>query len=150
MTPAEVSANLRRRALDMPTFDATAPDDEPYGFISEFRQGETVVTMTAFATGDASLYFSTGGGLIGMIGKPEVAELARSTVAAMRELAPRLELSDSTDPPGSGDYCFYVLTPAGRRICRLNASGTARRDSPEVKLIGLGGALLTNIRENAH
>ena len=118
MTPAEMSAGLRRRAFDMQPFDA-------------------------------SVYFSTGGGIIGLIGKPEVAQLARSTVDALRPLVAQLERSDVTDPPGAGDYCFYVLTPAGRRICRLNASGTAGRDSPEVKLIGLGGALLAKIRENA-
>jgi len=149
MTPAEMSAGLRRQALEMPPFDASAPDDEPFGFISEFLQGETVVTMTAFLTGDASVYFSTGGGIIGLIGKAEVAQLARSTVEALRPFAAQLERSDVTDPPGAGDYCFYVLTPAGRRVCRLNMSGTASRNSPEVKLIGLGGTLLTKIRENA-
>jgi hypothetical protein len=149
MTPAEISAGLRRQALDTPPFDASASDDEPYGLITEFLQGETMVTMTAFATGDASMYFSTGGGIIGLVGKPEVAALASSTVEAIQPLVSRLERSDASDPPGPGDYCFYVLTPGGRRVCRLNASGTAGRDSPEVKLVGLGGALLTKIRENA-
>jgi hypothetical protein len=150
VTPAEMSANLRRQALDMPPFDADASANEPYGLISEFLQGETVVTMTAFSTGDASLYFSTGGGVLGLIGKPEVAELARSTVDALAPLLPELERSDATDPPGSGDYCFYVLTPGGRRVCRLNANETATRDSAKVKLIGLGGALLTKIRESGN
>ena len=30
MTPAEMSAGLRRQALEMPPFDASAPDDEPF------------------------------------------------------------------------------------------------------------------------
>ena len=150
MTPAEMSSNLRRQALDMPPFDAAASSDEPYGLITEFLQGETVVTMTAFSTGDASLYFSTGGGVIGLIGKPEVAELARSTVAALQPLLPELKRSDATDPPGPGDYCFYVLTSEGRHVCRLNANGTATRDSAKVKLIGLSGALLKKIRESGN
>jgi hypothetical protein len=149
MTPAEMSAGLRRRAFEMQPFAASAPADEPSGFVSEFLQGETVVTMTAFSTGDASVYFSTGGGIIGLIGKPEVAQLARNTVKALRPLVGKLERSDVTNPPGAGDYCFYLLTPAGRRICCLNVRDTAGRDSPEVKLIGLGGALLAKIRENA-
>ena len=99
MTPAEMSAGLRRRAFDMQPFDASAPADEPFGFISEFLQGETVVTMTAFSTGDTSVYFSTGGGIIGLIGKPEVAQLARSTVEALRPLVGKLERSEVTDPP---------------------------------------------------
>jgi hypothetical protein len=149
MTPAEVAAGLRRQALDSEPFDAAGAADQPYGLITEFRQGETVVTMTAFATGDASLYFSTGGGIIGGVGKPEVAELARTTVKAVEPLVPQLERSNSVDMPGPGDYCFYVLTPGGRRVCRLNAGGAARRDSAEVKLIRLAGSLLTKIRESA-
>ena len=150
MTPAEIAAHLRRQALDMPPFDASASADKPYGFITEFRQRETVVTAAAFATGDASLYFSTGGGIIGLVGKPEVAALARSTVEAVVPLVTQLERSDATDPPGSGDFCFYVLTPGGRHTCRINAGGTAQRDGPEVKLIRLSGALLTKIRANAN
>src|SRR4051794_11967199 len=131
MTPAEVSASLRRKALDMKPFDAATAADEPFGFVSEFLQGESVVTMTAFSTGDASIYFSGGGGILGLIGKPEVAELARNTVEALRPLVPQLERSDDTDRPQVGDYCFYVLTPAGRRLCRVNASGKAPRNSPQ-------------------
>ena len=150
MTPAEIAAHLRRQALEMPPFDAGAAADKPYGFITEFRQGETVLTVTAFATGDASLYFSTGGGIIGLVGKPEVAALARSTVEALGPLVKQLERSNAIDPPGSGDFCFYALTPGGRRTCRINAGGTAPRDGPEVKLIRLSGALLTRIRANAN
>jgi hypothetical protein len=150
MTPAEVSAGLRRQALETPPFDPNAPADEPYGLIVDFLQGETVVTMTAFATGDASLYLSTGGGVIGLIGKPQVAELARSTVEALRPLAVQLERSDVTDAPRAGDFCFYVQTPGGRRVCRLNASETASRDSAKVKLIDLGGKLLSRIRESSN
>jgi hypothetical protein len=62
MTPTEMSAELRRRALDAPPFDGVESEDEPYGMITEFVQGQTVVTLAAFATGDVSLYFSTGGG----------------------------------------------------------------------------------------
>lgn len=149
MTPAEVSANLRRLALDTPPFDPASPPDEPYGFITEFRQSGAVVTLAAFSTGDVSLYFSSGGGIIGGIGKSEIRELAKSTVEAARPLALELQQSSSTDEPMDGEYCFYVLTPAGRRVCRIKSSGTARADGPEVKLIRLGGALLTKVRENS-
>ena len=149
MTPAEVSADLRRLALDTPPFDPATPPDEPYGFITEFRQSGAVVTLAAYSTGDVSLYFSTGGGIIGGIGKSEVKELAHSIIESVRPLVSQLEQSAKTEEPGDGEYCFYLLTPAGRRVCRINASGTARADGPEVKLIRLGGALLTKVRENA-
>lgn len=142
-----MSADLRRLALNTPPFDPTARADEPYAVITEFLQGETVVTMSAFATGDASIYFSTGGGIIGLVGKPDVAALARQAVADIAGLASRLDRSDALDPPGQGEFCFYVLTPGGRRVCRVHASGTAQKDGPEVQLIRSTGALLTKIRE---
>ena len=79
-----------------------------------------------------------------------MATLARSTVEALGPLLKQLERSDTIDPPGSGDFCFYALTPGGRRTCRINAGGTAPRDGPEVKLIRLSGALLTEIRASAN
>jgi hypothetical protein len=149
MTPAEMSANLRLRAFEMPPFDAAAASDDPHGLISEFRQGDAVVTIAAFSTGDVSMYFSTGGGIIGGIGKPELAALARETIKSAAPLVPELARSEAIDPPGAGEYYFYLLTPSGRRVCRINASGTARADGPEVKLIRLSGALLTKIRETS-
>lgn len=149
MTPPEISADLRRRALDTPSLKGGEVEDEPYALITEFVQGETVVTLAAFATGDASLYFSTAGGIIGGIGKPAVGELARTTVASLGPLVPQLQRSDAIEPPQPGEFCFYLLTPGGRRVCRLHASGTARADGPEVKLIRLSGALLTKVRESA-
>jgi hypothetical protein len=62
---------------------------------------------------------------------------------------PQLERSDATDLPQPGDFYFYVLTPGGRRVCRVNAAGTAPANGPEVKLIRLGGALLTKVRESS-
>ena len=149
MTPAEIYADLRLQALDLKPFDPGTPASEPYGFINEFRQGEAVVTIAAFITGDVSLYLSTGGGIIGGVGKPELAGLARETIAALAPLALQLELSDVIDPPGAGEYCFYILTPAGRRMCSVSSSGRARADGPEVKLIRLGGALLKKIHETS-
>jgi hypothetical protein len=148
MTPIDMSAELRRRALDMPPLNG-GESEEPYGLVTEFVQGQTVVTLAAFATGDASLYFSTGGGIIGGIGKRALAELARTTVESLAPLVAQLERSDATDPPQPGEFCFYVLTPGGRRICRVRASGTAPANGPEVKLIRLGGALLTKVRESS-
>lgn len=149
MTPSEISAGLRSRAFDIPPFDAEAPADAPYGFITEFLQGETVVTIACFITGDVSMYFSTGGGIIGGVGKPELAKLARETVAALSDLVPELERSDANDPPGTGEYCFYVLTSDGRRVCRSYMTGTAPADGPEMKLVRMSGALLTAIRETS-
>ena len=145
MTPAEMYAKLRRQA-----FEQTPFGDHPYGVIVEFMQGDLVVTITAFSTGDASMYFSTGGGVIGGIGRPAVSELARSIVNDVAPLVPQLVRSDAVEPPNAGEYCFYVLTPSGRFVCRANSTDTVRKDGPEATLVRLCGPLVSLMRELAN
>ena len=149
MSPAEMTATLRRQALDQVPFSPDSADDQPYGVIVEFLQGDVVVTITAFSTGDASMYLSTGGGVIGGIGQPAVAKRARSIVSDVAPLVPQLGRSEAADPPNAGEYCFYVLTPSGRFVCRVNSAATVRKDGPEATLVRLCGPLVTLMRELA-
>src|SRR5439155_2837697 len=113
MSPPEIAAQLRENALNTKLEGPSAGPAEPFGLINEFRQGEVVVTLAAFKTGDVSLYLSSGGGIIGGVGHPELAQLAQTTIAELAALVPLLERSDATDPPRAREFCFYVLTPAG-------------------------------------
>lgn len=150
MTPMEISANLRNNALNM-QFSAPTPASlssaVPFGLVCEFRQGDAVVTIAAFHTGDVSLYFSTGGGILGGVARPDLSALARAAIDALPPLLPHLQRSDATEPPEPGEWCFYVLTPSGRFTARAKASDRVTRDGPIVKLVELSGALLTKIRE---
>jgi hypothetical protein len=151
MTPAEIAARLRQNALEF-RFDGMAAEETagspvPFGLVSEFRQGEAVVTMAAFQTGDVSLYFSTGGGILGGIGRPELAALAKESVAALAPMVSQLTRDDASEPPGPGEICFYVLTPGGRFTARAMTSDMVKRDGPIVQLVRLSGALLTKVRE---
>jgi hypothetical protein len=74
----------------------------PFGLVGDFGQGEMAATLAAFRTGDVSLYLSTGGGILGGIGRPELAALAKESIAALAPLVPQLTRDDATELPGAG------------------------------------------------
>lgn len=147
MSPSEIAAELRRNAFNWDLASDTAGSNEPFGLINEFRQGEAVVTLAAFQTGDVSLYFSTGGGIIGGVGREELAQLARETVAELEPIVSQMTRSDEIAPPQPGEICFYVLTPAGRFTARARVTDMVAPNGPIVKLVRLSGALMTKVRE---
>src|SRR5207302_6872899 len=97
-TPAEVGATLRRQALEMrlDTGGSERGTGTPmsFGLIHEFWQRDVLVTLAAFRTGDLSLYFSNGGGILGGIQHENIAQIVRKTIPLLGPLTPQLERSD--------------------------------------------------------
>jgi hypothetical protein len=90
--------------------------DQVYGVVMDWDTGDGIVTAVALSTGDASLYFETGGGLIGGGSHANVkTEVAKYLAFAQEALKNTERLQNSTDPvPGA--VCFHFLTPSGIRI----------------------------------
>ena len=74
-----------------------------------------MVTVTAFASGDASYYRSTGGGKIGGRREPLVAAAARALVALAQVQLTDLPVVKDYPTPKPGDVRIYALTTAGLR-----------------------------------
>jgi hypothetical protein len=99
--------------------------DQVYGVIMDVGLGDDdgtpvdakfVITETAFASGEASLQTSFGGGIIGLGGAEEVSEQAKQIVGLAQALVPITEPANNRDLPGSGRIYFYVLTTSGVRF----------------------------------
>src|SRR5262245_34979877 len=91
-------------------------------------------TLVALGDGTASLYFSSGGGVIGGGPQPSVNATARRLVEiAGRHLS---ELSPTTEfpLPGTGEVRFYILTANGV------LEGSAREDD-----LGAGSHSLSEV-----
>src|SRR5437763_9641376 len=77
---AEIYLGLRNQFL------STAPEQvggsaPVYALLFEVEASGTIVTTAATAAGDASVYFSKGGGAIGGIGIAEVRDAAKALLA---------------------------------------------------------------------
>ncbi len=82
MSPADAIRGLREMALSMRPAELRLPRDwdpnAPYGIVMDMSIDEVVVTVISFASGDASLYFSTGGGVLGGGGHSPVRDAAKA------------------------------------------------------------------------
>jgi hypothetical protein len=112
--PAQVTAELRARLLRGTASQfSIEPVAGVWGVLMETGYPDAAATLVALGDGTASLYFSSGGGVIGGGPHPSINAAARRLV----EIAGRhvSELSPATEfpLPSNGDVRFYVLTTKG-------------------------------------
>jgi hypothetical protein len=115
--------------------------------IYEFWQRDVLVTLAAFATGDLSLYFSNGGGILGGIGHENVAQLVRKTMPLLGPLTRQLQRSDEIEPPATGEITFTILTDEGRFRSRLDTMPERERENANFQLLALSQGLITELRK---
>ncbi len=84
-----------------------------YGVLMEFTLPKATVTLTSYSSGDASLYFSTGGGILGGIGHETVRNAARQFVSSAQTFLSKMKEVASFPLPPTGMTHFYVLTNHG-------------------------------------
>jgi hypothetical protein len=124
-TPEQVTAAVDRYLALREVAFSTHPEDvdvqatpgkeQVYGVIVEYQVEDALVTVTAFASGDASYYRSTGGGKIGGRREPTVAGAARSLVALAQVQLTDLPVVKDYPTPKPGSVRIYALTTAGLR-----------------------------------
>jgi hypothetical protein len=112
----------------------------------EMRMGSALVTLAAVADGTTSLYFSTGGGVIGGGGHESVSSANRKLLAFIETgldlfvpIERPLELMD-------GSVSFAVLTYEGLRGARDEEKKVIDRRSPLWPAYYLGQDVITALR----
>jgi hypothetical protein len=145
-----VYRNLRREALattvDKLALGRTYASDEPYGLLMEMEISGSVVTLVCFATGDASLYYRTGGGMVGGSAHETVRKAAVELVVQARETLPRMIQAGGHPLPGPGKVRFYVLTPKGIYTTETDRESLADPESPFALLYYSGQDVVAKMR----
>ena len=116
-SPLDTYLGLRSLALDLrekdPAVVGAAPD-EPMAILMETSyEGSATVTLVSVADGSASLYFSTGGGIIGGGAHPPVAAAAQAWLEHAVGYAPQMSPTTQFPLPAAGRTRFYLIF-AGR------------------------------------
>jgi hypothetical protein len=141
---------LRNLALRVTPGDLqlAIPDSQTlvYGVVMDWCMGEAVVTLVSFITGAASLYFSTGGGIIGAGENPAVGELASEFVTFSQSYVGRAMPVSTTELPDKGCIRFYLLT--NKRIYAAQEQMIHFEDnsSPWLPLFEKGNEVITEIK----
>ncbi|MFP5286459.1 MAG: hypothetical protein ACLGI9_12030 [Thermoanaerobaculia bacterium] len=142
--------NLRREALattaDKLVLGRTYAADEPYGLLMEMEISGSVVTLVCFATGDASVYYRTGGGMVGGSAHETVRKAAVELVLQTRAALPRMIQAGGHPLPGPGKVRFYALTPKGVYTTETDRESLADPESPLGPLFYSGQEVVTQMR----
>ncbi len=115
LTPPETYLRLRQLALDMKAKSAGPGELNPrhmFGVVMDMPLAQGTATLTSFQTGDASLYFSSGGGFIG-VKHESVKRFAKEFVASAAKFLPLMKPAESLALPDAQMVAFYALTPGG-------------------------------------
>ncbi len=150
--PAETIRTLRERALTVPAADlglVPAPSrPHVWGVLMETGYPEAVATLVVLADGTTSLYFSSGGGIIGAGEHDSVRTASDVFLSAAEESVVDFAKTGATPLPQVGRVTFYVRTfegPVGAEASERDLGEGRHTLSP---LFHAGHAVITAIRES--
>jgi hypothetical protein len=139
---------LRLAALESTPEDRglTAEPGKPFGALMEIGMS-SVVTLICFADGDASLYYASGGGMIGGSAHESVRKSAQWFVALSRKALPKMTRTDAFPMPEQDMVRFYVLAPEGVFTIATDRGSLADPTSELSTLYFSGQEVVTQMRE---
>jgi len=120
-----------------------------YGIVLDWNMGVNVVTLVSFQTGDASIYLSSGGAVIGGVNHESVYQAAKNLVAdAQNFLSPASE-TEKTPLPKLDQVKFYFLTNKGKYVASERMKNFENNTSPLLDLFISANVVITELRELA-
>lgn len=115
--PDQMYVELRTAALNRTAseleLDVDPNSNQPYGVIMDWNVGQATSTIVSFATGDASMYYSSGGGWLGGYGVEKVNSASKEFIITASEYVNKLDKVSKYPMPPVGFMRFYILTPQG-------------------------------------
>jgi hypothetical protein len=142
--------DLRRQALGVRPADlglrpgGGAP--RVYGVVMETGYPEGVASLVVFANGEASLYLSSGGGIIGGGAHETVRRAAVQQIAEAQRGLGELAPTDAFPRPAVGRVRFYVLTTGGMLTAEAAEEDLGEERLALSPLFHAGHAVITELR----
>lgn len=118
-----------------------------WGVLMETGYPEAAVTLVALGDGTASLYFSSGGGVIGGGPHPSIDAAARRLVGLAGSHLSKMSRTSEFPLPASGEVTFYVLTTNGVLQADAREETLGAGDHPLSELFFAGHHVITGLRE---
>jgi hypothetical protein len=136
--PSEVYVGLRDRALHV-TREQIDPDHQfgahrVFGIVMDLERPGGTATLVAFISGDASIYTSRGGGILGAGEHEEVRRAAFYAVRKSGSFLNKASRAQETPLPNRDGVQIYLLTDDGLFVLRDEFRNMMDRRSRWVKL----------------
>ena len=127
--------DLKRLAYSVQYQQLHLPDNGDkevlYGVLMDWDyEGKAIITLVSFKTGDVSLYFSTGSGVIGAGQHPEVQNASKAFIDKAKALLPQATNKDTALTTETGHLKFYLMTNKGRYVVKDKMENVNNFTSP--------------------
>jgi hypothetical protein len=120
-----------------------------YGIIMDWGMPSATATIVSYQTGDASLYLSSGGGVIGGGKHENVSSAAKELVRLAQKFINDATITQTTPLPKEDSVKFYFLTNKGMYVGEEGIENLENRSSKWVELFEEGNKVLGEIRKTS-
>jgi hypothetical protein len=127
----------------------TLPTDKTlvYGAIMDWEMGGATATTVAYQTGDASMYLSSGGGVIGGGQHQNVNIVAKQFIKIAQTFLEKTVKTDTKTLPNKDEVKFYLLTNKGIFVGQEKMKNFENNTSTWLRLFEEGNNVLTELRK---
>jgi hypothetical protein len=119
-----------------------------YGVVMDWDLGEGTATLVAFVSGDASLYLSSGGGVIGGGGHENVKQSVSAFIGKAEKYLDKTTRTETTPLPELDGVKFYFLTNKGKFVGQERIQNFENNSSDWLDLFEEGNKVITEIRNS--
>ena len=146
--PAEVTGKLRAQLLHGTAAEfSIEPVAGVWGVLMEIGYPDAAATLVALGDGTASLYLSSGGGVIGGGPHPSINAAARRLVGLAGGHLTKMSPTSAFPLPASGEVTFYVLTTKGVLKTGAPEEALGSGNHPLSELFFAGHDVITGLRK---
>jgi hypothetical protein len=118
-----------------------------YGVVMDWEMGGATATTVAFQTGDASLYLSTGGAVIGGGQHQNVNSASKQFISLGQTFLDKTIKTEMTVLPAINEVKFYLLTNKGIYVGQEQMKNFENNSSTWLKLFEEGNNVLSELRK---
>ena len=146
----EVSLGLRELAFNMKIADLV--NSQPlgdygiYGTIMEMGYEQATVTVACFISGDASIYFSSGGAMLGGGKRETIKNASLNFIHSVLNFITNFQKTEAHPFPKAGQTTFYVFTKDGLYSAEALTSDFKIKEHPLRPLFAAGQEVITGYR----
>jgi hypothetical protein len=138
-----MALNVTRQQLEI---KESPGDYKVFGIVMDWGLDNGTATLVAFLSGDASLYFSSGGGVVGGIVKEKVKLSALNFIRKAQDYFDMTSQTNSSPLPINNEVKFYFLTDEGRFVATEEIQNIKNHSSNWYGLFNEANKVIDEIR----
>lgn len=124
-----------------------ADQSKIYGVVMDWDLPEGTATLVSFVSGDASLYLSSGGGVIGGVGHDNVKQAAIAFIDKAEKYLSMTTKTETTPLPDKDGVRFYLLTNKGKFVGQEQMINFENNSSEWLDLFEEGNKVITELHK---